>query len=55
MSNLGSLKNYELVFSYALHMFLFSREFPASSGRPSTAVSLKNRQEGNNYFAKLKG
>lgn len=53
MPKLGSLENCEQGFSYALHIFLFCGEFPASSGRPSTAVSLKNWQEGNNLFAKL--
>lgn len=52
--NLGSLENYEQGFSYAMHMFLFCGEFPVSSGKPSTAVSLKKGEEGNSCFVIFK-
>lgn len=55
MPNLGWFENHEQHFSYALHMFLFYGEFQRSSGRAITAVSLEKWQEGNNYFARLKG
>lgn len=52
--NLGSLENYEQGFSYALHMGVFSL---GSFQHPQAdkVQQCKNWQEGNKYFAKLKG